>query len=141
MARENFLWGAPRIHGELLMLGFTLSQATVSRYMPPANRRPGQSWRTFIRNQILVFRHEQDWIVPLTEAHLQKTLRSWLAHYNRGRPHSSLGPGLPDPPPNSLVRMQRHRHRFDRPSRIVAHSVLNGLHHEYGLLPRAARLS
>ena len=37
MARENFLWGAPRIHGELLMLGFTVSQATVSRYMPPAN--------------------------------------------------------------------------------------------------------
>ena len=34
MARENFLWGAPRIHGELLMLGFTVSQATVSRYLP-----------------------------------------------------------------------------------------------------------
>jgi hypothetical protein len=31
MARENFLWGAPRIHGELLMLGFCVSQATVSR--------------------------------------------------------------------------------------------------------------
>jgi hypothetical protein len=60
MARENFLWGAPRIHGELLMLGFTVSQATVSRYMPPANRRPGQSWRTFLRNQILAFRHDQD---------------------------------------------------------------------------------
>jgi hypothetical protein len=60
MARENFLWGAPRIHGELLMLGFTVSQATVSRYMPPANRRPGQSWRTFIRNQILAFRHDND---------------------------------------------------------------------------------
>jgi putative transposase len=39
MARENCLWGAPRIHGELLMLGFAVSQATVSRYMPPANRR------------------------------------------------------------------------------------------------------
>ena len=36
MARENFLWGAPRIQGELLMLGFAVSQATVSRYMPPA---------------------------------------------------------------------------------------------------------
>ena len=33
MARENFLWGAPRIHGELLMLGFKVSQATVSRYL------------------------------------------------------------------------------------------------------------
>jgi transposase InsO family protein len=37
--------------------------------------------------------------------------------------------------------MQRQRHRFDRPSRIVAHSVLNGLHHEYRLLPRAAWVS
>ncbi len=60
MARENFLWGAPRIHGELLMLGFTVSQATVSRYMPPANRRPGQSWRTFIRNKAVAFRHDND---------------------------------------------------------------------------------
>jgi putative transposase len=79
-----------------------------------------------------------DWMIPLTEVHLQKTLRSWLAHYNRGRPHSSLGPGLPDPPPNSLVRRQRHRHRFDRSSRVVAHPILNGLHHEYSLLNRAA---
>jgi len=39
MARENFLWGAPRIHGELLILGFTVSQATVSRYMPPPTGR------------------------------------------------------------------------------------------------------
>jgi hypothetical protein len=59
MARENFLWGAPRIHGELLMLGFTVSQATVSRYMPPANGRPGQSWRTFIRNQAMAFGHRE----------------------------------------------------------------------------------
>ena len=60
MARENFLWGAPRIHGELLMLGFTVSQATLSRYMPAASRRPGQSWRTFLQNQALAFRADQD---------------------------------------------------------------------------------
>jgi putative transposase len=64
-----------------------------------------------------------DWIIPLNEQHLQKTLRSWLPHYNRGRPHSSLGPGLPDPPSNSRVRLQHHRHRFDRPSRIASHSA------------------
>ncbi len=57
MARENFLWGAPRIHGELLMLGFSVSQATVSRYMPARSRRPGQSWRTFLRNQGMAFNH------------------------------------------------------------------------------------
>jgi len=59
MVRENFLWGAPRIHGELLMLGFEVSQATVSRYMPAADRRPGQSWRTFLRNQAIAFSHTQ----------------------------------------------------------------------------------
>ena len=55
MARENFLWGAPRIHGELLMLGFTVSQATVSRYLPAPCRRPTQSWRIFLRNQASAF--------------------------------------------------------------------------------------
>jgi len=51
MSRENFLWGAPRIHGELLKLGFDVSQATVSRYMPRRNRLPSPGWRTFLRNQ------------------------------------------------------------------------------------------
>jgi hypothetical protein len=59
MARENFLWGAPRIHGELLMLGFTVSQATVSRYMPAPGRRPAQSWRTFLPNQAVAFVHHR----------------------------------------------------------------------------------
>jgi hypothetical protein len=57
MARDNFLWGAPRIHGELLMLGFSVSQATVSRYLPAPSRRPTQSWRTFRRNQAIAFGH------------------------------------------------------------------------------------
>jgi len=50
MSAENPLWGAPRLHGELLKLGFSLSQSTVSNYMPPRPRRPAQSWRTFLRN-------------------------------------------------------------------------------------------
>ena len=61
MARENFLWGAPRIHGELLMLGFSVSQASVSRYMTTRTRRPpGPSWRTFLRNQAMAFGHCED---------------------------------------------------------------------------------
>jgi hypothetical protein len=51
MARANFLWGAPRIHGELLKLGLNVSQATVSRYMPRRDYPPTQTWRTFLRNQ------------------------------------------------------------------------------------------
>jgi hypothetical protein len=55
MARENFLWGAARINGELFMLGFAVSQATVSRYLPAPGRRPTQSWRSFLRNQASAF--------------------------------------------------------------------------------------
>ena len=54
MSRENVLWGAPRIHGELLKLGFDVSQA-MSRYMPRRSYPPTQSWRTFLRNQALGF--------------------------------------------------------------------------------------
>jgi hypothetical protein len=69
MARENFLWGAPRIHGELLMLGFEVSQATVSRYMPTSDRRTGQSWRTFIRLQALASTRRED---PETAYHSEQ---------------------------------------------------------------------
>src|SRR5271165_5279309 len=50
MSRENSLWGAPRIHGELLKLGFELAGSTVSKYMIRRRRPPSQSWRTFLRN-------------------------------------------------------------------------------------------
>ncbi len=50
MARENSTWGAPRIHGELLKLGFDLSEATVSRYMPRRREPPSPTWRTFLEN-------------------------------------------------------------------------------------------
>ena len=50
MSRANWLWGAPRIHGELLKLGIEVAQATVAKYMVKGPRRPGQSWRTFLRN-------------------------------------------------------------------------------------------
>ena len=52
MANENPLWGAPRIHGELLMLGFDLSQATVSSYMPKKEKRSGHTWLTFLHNHL-----------------------------------------------------------------------------------------
>jgi len=50
MTRDNPTWGAPRIHGELLKLGFEVSEATVSRYMPRRRKPPSQSWHTFLRN-------------------------------------------------------------------------------------------
>ena len=50
MSRANPLWGAPRIHGELLKLGIEVSQSTVASYMPRCSRPPSQSWKTFLRN-------------------------------------------------------------------------------------------
>lgn len=50
MSRENALWGAPRVHGELLMLGFEVAQSTVSKYMARGRRPPSQSWKTFLQN-------------------------------------------------------------------------------------------
>jgi putative transposase len=50
MSMANSLWGAPRIHGELLKLGIDVSQATVSKYMVKPEHRPSQSWRTFLMN-------------------------------------------------------------------------------------------
>ena len=52
MAMENGLWGAPRIHGELLKLGFIVSERTVSRYLPDRRTRRSQTWRTFFANHV-----------------------------------------------------------------------------------------
>ena len=52
MATANPLWGAPRIHGELLKLGIEVSERTVSRYMPEQRKPPSQSWRTFLKNHM-----------------------------------------------------------------------------------------
>jgi transposase InsO family protein len=50
MSVENPLWGAPRIHGELLKLGFEVAQSSVARYMVKRRGPPSQGWRTFLRN-------------------------------------------------------------------------------------------
>jgi transposase InsO family protein len=50
MSTENLLWGAPRIHGELLKLGFELAQSSVAKYMVKHRGPPSQGWRTFWRN-------------------------------------------------------------------------------------------
>ena len=50
MSQANLLWGAPRIHGELLKLGFDVAQSTVAKYMVRRRRPPSQGWKTFFRN-------------------------------------------------------------------------------------------
>jgi transposase InsO family protein len=50
ISRENPLWGAPRIHGELLKLGIEIAQSTVAKYMVRRRGPPSQGWKTFLRN-------------------------------------------------------------------------------------------
>jgi transposase InsO family protein len=50
MRLENPVWGASRIHGELLILGFEVAQSTVPRYMVRGRRPPSQRWKTFLKN-------------------------------------------------------------------------------------------
>jgi putative transposase len=52
MSTANPLWGAPRIHGELLKLGIQISQATVAKYMVRQGTPPSQTWRTFFENHV-----------------------------------------------------------------------------------------
>ncbi len=52
MSRSNPLWGAPRIHGELLKLGIDISQASVGKYMIRSRRPPSPTWRAFLDNHL-----------------------------------------------------------------------------------------
>jgi transposase InsO family protein len=64
MSKENSQWGASRIHGELLMLGFEVAQSTVSKYMARGRRPPSQSWKTFLRNHALAIAAIDLCVVP-----------------------------------------------------------------------------
>jgi putative transposase len=71
-----------------------------------------------------------DYVIPLSESHLKRTLREWVNHYNSGRPHQSLGPGIPDQvekkwPTNDVMDT------ISKGRRLVAKLILGGLHHEY----------
>jgi transposase InsO family protein len=78
-----------------------------------------------------------DFLIPLGERQLRRSLQLWIDHYNRGRPHMSLGPGIPGPlqapPPQS-----EHRHRLPAGHVVRSRPVLSGLHHEYWLEKVAA---
>jgi transposase InsO family protein len=52
MSRNNPMWGAPRIHGELLKLGIEITEPTVSKYMVRHRKPPSQNWRTFLENHV-----------------------------------------------------------------------------------------
>ena len=78
-------------------------------------------------------REALDYVIPLTDNHLRRLLHEWVGHYNTGRPHMSLGPGLPQRPAAQPGAFHTHRHRLPEHQRVVASPILSGLHHEYRL--------
>jgi transposase InsO family protein len=64
MSRENPLWGAPRIHGELLKLGIEIAQSSVAKYMERRRIPPSQGWKTFLRNHALHIAAVDLFVVP-----------------------------------------------------------------------------
>lgn len=80
----------------------------------------------------------RDWWIPLSESHLRSILRAWVGHYNGGRPHTALGPVVPDPPSSIVSATTQTRHRIGERLGVRAKSVLGGLHHECSLVPAIA---
>jgi putative transposase len=84
-------------------------------------------WRSVKYEQIYLHAHE-------TMRELKAALTSYFGFYNRGRPHSSLGPGVPDPPADmAILARSESRHRLAVGAFVRAKSVLGGLHHEHSL--------
>jgi putative transposase len=74
-----------------------------------------------------------DYLIPISANHLGHVLLEWVPHYNGGRPHMSLGPGIPQPPPPLPEPLHVHRHQLPDDLRVVTRPILGGLHHEYRL--------
>jgi len=82
MSADNPLWGAPRIHGELLKLGFEVAQSSVAKYMVKRCGPPSPGWRTFLRNHAPDIAAMDLFIVPGWPA---ETLSGLMSHLIRPR--------------------------------------------------------
>ena len=93
MSLDNPLWGAPRIDGELLKLGFEVAQSTVAKYMKRHVGPPGQSWWTFLRNHMPEIAAMDLFVVPtLTFNHC------WV------RSPKLFERSMPPAPPRNLIQ-------------------------------------
>jgi putative transposase len=118
---------SPAVDGALRSMNLRVLKTPVR--VPQAN--------TFCERLIGTARREcLDHVIPLHERQLRKILAEWVSHYNRGRPHASLGPGIPEPP--ALIVSRSAGQQLPPGHRVAAKPILAGLHHEYRLEPVAA---
>src|SRR5262245_37306628 len=89
MAAANPLWGAPRIHGELVKLGIDVAERTVSRLMPKRRPRPSQTWRTFLANHVGNFVSIDFFTVPTARLRILFVFIA-LAHHRRRVVHFNV---------------------------------------------------
>jgi hypothetical protein len=102
MAAANPLWGAPRIHGELLKLGIEVAERTVSRLIPRRRKPPSQTWRTFLANHVPIWSRFDFFTVPTVQLRVLFVLVV-LAHHRRRVPHFNVTEHpLPLGPPSRI---------------------------------------
>jgi putative transposase len=130
MAEANPLWGAPRIHGELLKLGIDVSQATVARYMPRHRRPPSQTWRTFLANHVDQIVAADFFIVPTVTYRLLFVLVI-LAHQRRRVTHVAVTAH-----PTALWTAQQLREAF--PEDTVPRYLIHDRDHAFAALAATA---
>ena len=89
MSLANPLWGAPRLHGELLKLGIEVSQATVAKYMSRPGKLPSQTWRAFLSNHVKQLVSTDFFVVPTVSFRLLYVFVV-LAHHRRHLLHFNV---------------------------------------------------
>jgi transposase InsO family protein len=117
MSEDNPLWGAPRIHGELLKLGIDVSQSTVAKYMVRQRKPPSQTWRTFLDNYVTQLMAADFFVVPTATCRLLFVLVI-LAHDRRRVVHTAVTAR-----PNAAWTAQQFREAFpwDQAPRFLIH--------------------
>ena len=111
MAQANPRWGAPRMHGELLKLGFDVCQATVAKYMVRRRQPPSQTWRTFLTNHVGQIVAADFFVVPTAT---YRALFVLVSSFTIGDPSGMS--------PSPRIRRRRGRpNSFARPFRGTRH--------------------
>jgi transposase InsO family protein len=124
MSKANPLWGAPRIHGELLKLGLDVSQATVAKYMGRRHRPPSQTWRTFLTNHAQQIAAADFFVVPTATCRLLFVLLI-LAHERRRVVHIAVT----DHPTSAWTAQQlREAFPWDDAPRYLVHDRDTAFH-------------
>jgi len=112
---------------------------------------PTAAWASQQLREAFPFKHEYRFLIHApdsifakalnaTNRNLRRLPRSWVKHYNSGRPHMSLGLGVPDPPPATSVRLQSApNHQVADGFHVTSRAILSGLHHEYSLMAHGGR--